>query len=516
MLVAEINGKGVEIKDFQMSFGQTDIPTFDVTLPTRAIAGQDLYLDDIAIYQDDLLIIDGIIKSPFPYPQLPESISNPLFTSLKCDNNLGRLGIEGGLIVHFQDTLVSVALAQLLAGTTLYSWILNDTSTLQDVEITVDVRGKETIWSQIQEVCSQSRYATFVRYGGFNGTEYLLDIGYFRDRKNSPKAVWGDNIIAPPRFQEASQEPIKYIRPISGASADTPVDLDDALNIDATLDNASQDYQILLGQGIIRNNTITKGVAVTRSFNTIKTENDSAPSQAEKDQVALALYRTAAEEMEASQESISLTVKITSADVPNIHDAIWLESKIFEEKYDLYTEQFSIVESFDISGYFRITGITADLRERYEVYNPYTEQFIKNGVYELELVKGDKRVVKSETDILLEKTEKTSQFDNLEAIATGGVLGISNVTVSHSGVSANCNFSGVNTGRTFSFTVPTAPAGATDVTITIKNISPTSYLVKTTTYGTIGGSHVLCVQNETTNDWDITDSATIIVTCIFT
>lgn len=512
-LIALINGKGIPIRTFQMNFTQADIPTFDVTLPTRAIAGQDLYLEDIEIYRDDELIIDGLIRSPFAYPELPTSAANPLFTSLKCDNNLGRLVAEAGLLVHFQDTLVSVAIATLLAGTQLYSWILNDTSTLNDAEITLDLRGKETIWSQLQEVCNQSRYATFVRYGGYNGADYLLDVGYFRDRKNTPKAVWGDNILTPPRFQESSTEPIKYLYPVSGSSSDTPVNLDFALNIDATLDDASQDYQILVGTGSIRNNTITKGIAVRRSFATIKTENTDAPTQAELDQTAIALYRSASEEMEASQESVSISVQITADTVPQIHDAIWLESKIFEQDYDLYTEQINYIESFDISGYYRITGISADLRERYEIWNPYTEQFIGNAVYELELVKGDKRIVKSETDILLEKTENTNLYD---AVSGGVVLGISNVTVQQDTVAANCDYSGPNTGREFAFTIPSAPLGATDVTIIIKDITPSNYAVKTTQYGSIGGTHELCVIDENTGNWNVGDDCSITISCIFT
>lgn len=514
-LFALINGKGIELRDFQMSFTQDEIPTFDVTLPTRDIAGQDLYLEDISIYRDDILIIDGIIKSPNPYPELLESASNPLFTSLKCDNHLGRLAIEAGQIVHFQNVLVSVAITTLLAGTELSSWLLNDTSTLNDIEVTVDLRGRENLWSQIQEVCKQSRNATFVRYGGFNGTEYLLDVGYFRERVNTPKAVWGDNIISPPRFQESDTEPIKYLYPISGSSSDMPVDLDRALNLDPTLDDISQDYQIIVGTGKIRNNNIVKGKSVRLSFDTIKTANDVAPTGAELDETALALYRSGAETLEASESTVSLSVKITCEDAPAIHDAIWLESKIFEEKYDLYTEEFEVIESFDISGYFRIVGITADLRDRFEVYNPYIEDYIGNAVYELELVQGDKRVVKSANDILLEKAQKTDVFDDIVGLVSGGILGISNVTVQHDTVAADCNYTGVLDGKEFEFVVPSPPVGATDVIVTIKDIDPTNYTIKTTQFATLLANHILCVQNSNTLDWDASDDCEIVASFIF-
>lgn len=515
-LVAEIANRAIPLRDFQMNYTQTEIPTFDITIPTRDIVGLDLYLEDVAIYRDGDLIIEGLIKSPYVYPELLPSIANPLFTSLKCDNNLGRLAIEAGALIHFQNTLVSVAIATLLSNAQLSNWILNDTTTLNDIEVTVDVREKETLWSQIMEICAQSRYATFVRYNSFSGGNHLLDLGYFRERRNTPKAAWGDNILEPPRFQEASQEPIKYLYPVSGSSSDTPVSLDDALNIDPTLSAGTQDYQILVGTGSIRNNTITKGCALRRSFSSIKTENDDAPTQAELNEAAIALYRTAAEEMEASQSSASITVKITCEEPPQIHDAIWLESKIFEEGYDLYTEQFELIESFDLSGYFRITGISADLRERFEVWNPYTEQYVGNAVYELELVEGDKRIVKSETDILIDKTQNTGIYDNIEGIAGGGIIGVATVTVQHDTVAPDCNYSGPGTGKTFTFTIPSAPVGATDVIVTVKSVSPSNYNYKTTTYGTIGGTHELCVQNENTSDWDITDDCTIIISVIFT
>lgn len=495
-----------------MNFTQDEIPTFDITVPTRDIVGWDIYLEDVEIYRDDTLIIDGLIRSPFARPELVPSVSNPLFTSLKCDNNLGRLAMEAASLVHFQDTLVSVAIASLLADTALYSWIINDSSTLQDARVTVDLRSKETIWSQIQEVCKQSRFATFVRYGGFNGTDYLLDIGYFRERRNTPKAVWGDNILQPPRFQEASTEPIKFIYPVSGSSSDTPVNLDDALNIDPTLDDITQDYQIIPGTGRIRNNTITKGIAIRKSYNTIKTENTDTPTQDDLNQTAHSLYNSAAEEMEASQNSISLSVQITCEDTPQIHDAIWVESQIFEESYDLYTDQYTLNESFALAGYYRITGITADLRERYEVWNPYTETYVGNAVYELELVAGDKRVVKSEFDILLEKTENTNVYDG---VASGIVRGISNVTVQHDTTPADCNFSGANTGKTFQFTTPAPPVGTTDVTIIVKDVT-SNYSIKTTQYGSLSQNHILCVQNDTSNDWDISDDCTITISFIFT
>lgn len=515
-LVAQINGKAIPLRDFQMNYTQDGVPTFDITVPTRDIVGQDLYLEDVEVYRDGDLIIDGLIASPVVYPALLPSVSNPLFTSLKCDSNLGRLVREAGVLVHFQNTLVSVALTTLLATTQDSTWLLNDTSTLNDIEITLDLRGMESLWAQIQEVCKASRNVTFVRYGGESGGNYLLDAGFFRERVNTPKAVWGDNILEPPRFQEANTEPIRIIYPISGSSSDMPVDLDFALNIDPTLSDPSQDYQILVGTGGIRNNTITKGIIVRREFSAIKTENDDAPTQAELDETALALYRVAADELQNSQESYSLSVKITCEDAPRIHDAIWLESQIFEEIYDLYTEQYEIVQSFNLSGYFRIVGITADLRERYEVYNPYTEQYVGNAVYELELVAGDKKVTQTETEFLLERTQRTDTYDNIQGIASGGILGVASVTVQHDTVPADCNYSGANTGKEFDFTIPSAPLGATSVTVTIQSITPTNYQVKVTNFGTIGGTHTLCVQNTNTSTWNLADDCEITISVIFT
>jgi len=407
---------------------------------------------------------------------------------------------------------VSVAIATLLTDCQFSNWVLNNTVTLNDVTVTVDLRNKESLWAQIMEVCATSRNATFVRYGGYSGGNYLLDIGYFRQRVNVPKAVWKSNILTPPRFQESNDIPIKIIYPVSGASADVPISLDDALAIDPTLNDASQDYQILTGQGAIRNNTITRGIATRREYQSVKTKNDTSPSQAELNETALSLYRVAAQDLEASQSSTSLSVKITSDSVPQIHDAIWFEGKIFETGYDLLTEEFELIESFDLNGYMRIVGITADLRERYSVYNEFTEQFVGNAVYELELVQGDKRITKSAIDILLAKTENTSSYDNLQATVGGGVLGISTVTVQQTAVAANCTYSVGLDGRSFVFTLPSAPVGATSAIIVVKSVSPTNYVYLTTTYGTIGGiDHELCVQNSATSDWTILDDAIIII-----
>lgn len=515
-LYALIGGKAVFLRDFQMTYGQEEIPTFNVTVPTRDIAGQDLYLEDISVWQDGEMIIDGIITTPFIYPELLPSISNPLFTSLDCDNNLGRLAIEAAPLYHFQNTLVSVAISTLLATAQQSSWIINDISTLEDISVTVDLRGKETLWSQLVELCKASRNVTLLRYGGFNGTNYLLDVGFFRTKHNTPKAVWSENVIEPPRFQTANQQPIKILFPVSGASPELPVDLDLALNIDATLDDVSQDYQILVGTGSIRNNLITKGAYVRRVYDSIKTENATSPSSAELNQTALALYRKAAEELEASRSSISLSVKITCEEQPIIHDAIWLESLIFEENYDLLTETFENIQSFRVAGYYRIVGITADFRERFEVWNPYTEQFISNSIYELELVAGDRRITKTATEIILEKTANTTIYDDLQTIVSGGIIRVSEVTVQEIAVSPNCNFSGPATGRNFTFSIPSAPVGSTSAIVQVKDVSPTNYDYTTTQYGNItGDDHILCVQNHSTSDWTILDDCTITISIFY-
>lgn len=511
---AEILSRDIPIRSFQMEYGQNEIPTFDVELPVRYIAGLDLYLEDIKILQDGQEIVRGIVRTPYIIPELQSSISAPLFTKIKCDTMLGHLQKEPSLLVHFQDTLISSALTQLLASATGSNWALGDVSTLSDIEVTIDLRDKETLWSQIIGVIEANRIVTFVRYGGKNDSgTHLLDVGYFRDRPHENKVIVGDNVLEAPQFQFPSQEPIKYFYPVSGKAADQPVDLDLALNIDATLSNASQDYQIDVGVGRIINNKVTKGVAVRRSIDVSKTENDEPPTADELNQLAFSLYNHAVQEMTSSEDTTTVSVKAAMPFMPDIYDACWFEGQVIEEDYDLFTGQVNYIESFSLAGWFRIIGIRADYRERYQQYNPFTEEIVPATVYELQLVRGEKRVNKTEAEEILDMTQSSGYgvYDNVEAANPTVILGSDTMSITRENLVANCTI-GAFDGRLFTFPIPDFE-GASSVIITVTNITD-DYIFQVVTYGTIGDNHIVCVR-PSSGDWTIADDATVTIALLY-
>lgn len=510
---AEILGRDIPIRSFQMEYGQNEIPTFDVELPVRYIAGLDLYLEDISVLQDGQELIRGIVRTPYIIPEMQSSISAPLFTKIQCDTDLGRLQKEPSLLVHFQNELLSAALTQLLASATGSTWSLGDVSTLADREVTIDLRDKETLWSQIVAITEANKTVTFVRYGGSSGGIHLLDVGYFRTRPHYNRVIVGDNVLEAPRFQFPSQEPIKYFYPVSGKAPDEPVDLDLALNITPALANASQDYQIDEGVGRIINNRITKGVAIRRVLDVAKTENDEPPTSDELNELALSLYNTAVQEMTASEDTTSVTVKAMMDTLPDIYDACWFEGQVVEDDYDLFTEQVTQISSFALAGWFRIVGIRADYRERYERLNPFTEQVLPATVYELELVRGEKRVNKTESSEILDMTQTKGYgvYDSVEAVNPTVIIATDTVSVTRSNVAANCTF-GAFDGRKFVFAIPTYPNAVAGI-ITITAITD-GYLAQTLTYGTLGGEHEVCVRPDS-GDWTTSDVATVTITILY-
>jgi hypothetical protein len=519
-LYAVIDNRAIELMGYKSEYNQDEIPTFDVTLPMRYVYDLQIYLQDIAVYRDGELLNAGIIRTPSLFPILKDSISTPITNTLKCDGYLGKIFNEASIEVHFQHTLLSVAIATLLAATTESTWVLNDTTTLEDVEITADLRSKQTLWVQIQEALKASGNVTFIRYGGkTDAGVYLADIGYFNRRFSNQRAVWHDNIISTPRFKEPTMEPIKSYYPISGDSASVPIDLDDALNIDPTLSDPSQDYQIIPGTGRVENNTIDVGIKVRKQISIHKTKNDAPPTQPQMNQTALSLYRRSVREMRlAGRGYVSMSVKIASDVAPIMHEAIWFSGTVFEEDYDLYTEKYSMIPVMEMSRWLRVVGIKADYRERLVETDPLTEKPLPLGVFELDLSSTDVRDNYDSSSIVHDTLDKNDTFDNQSAVVMGdiGIRGIRYVSLHRVGVVANCAYDGPGTGRKFEFTTPAAPTGSTDVIVQVKSVDPIDYPYHVTQNGDLSQNLILCVAGLNGDPWTIADDVTITVSYIFT
>jgi hypothetical protein len=515
-LRAIINGKSVGISSFSMDLRQRQVGTFDLVVPTRDIldiGNTDLYQLDISVVSNEFEIISGLIKTSLAIPDFQNENSHPLLTKLKCDDNFGRLVCVESQLFHFQDTLGSVAIATLLASSGT-NWVLNDTSTLSDIQITLDLRSKENIYSQIQEIVQNMRTPTFLRYGGFDGTNHLLDIGSFDRKINSQYAILGNNIISAPQFSAQTTEPLKRLFPVSGESIDLPVSLSDALNIDPTLSSPTQDFQIV-GESIV-NNTRTTGCSLRRSYSVIKTENDTTPTQTDLNQAALALYRKGVRDIEESEPYYSLTVQVSVDSEPLMHEKFYFEGSVYESIKDDLTGQIDFIKTFELETWLKLVGVKATFNERYETKSEIGVEIPKL-LYELELTSKQEADVFDEFEIINKKLETNTKFDdNVGAGATTiGVLGTATVTVNNFNSASDCVLSSGTLGKTFIFTAPTAPTGSTNAIVTITSINATLE-VNLVQLGNVGTDHILCVSGSGASNWTIVDNETISVTWLFT
>ena len=505
----------IPIVTFKHTIEENTIDVFDVTIPMRYVnsLSQSIYLLPITVLNDGILVTSGIIRTVRLYPTVNTGESEVATVTLKCDGELGRLNCEAGVIQHFQDELISNILTTLLAATTSSVWALNDISTLNDLTMTIDVRGMATLWAQIVKVCEDSNGPTYARYAGFSGGVHLIDFGSFGATQNEPAALLGENILEPPIYNEPTSEPLRVIIPVSGEASDTPVVLSDALNIIPTLSNpANPQYLDVVLQAIV-SNVNANGCREVRSYPLQKTENDAAPTQSELDELALSLYRAAEADIISTEPHLEFEVMIASTVPPIISDAMYFESSLYERDYDIYTGDTNLIPTFSISGWYRVVKIERDSRERSSVMSFLTEKPLDGyDVYRITLTDGTKREIYNPTEIVYNKLRRADSFD--KNISSVGVISVTNQSVNHNGVVGDCNFNGLgpNTGKEFVFPVPPPPAAATAVNVSIEITA--GYLYAITQNAALATALELCVKPNTGN-WGIGDNATVTVTYYF-
>ena len=505
-LQAQIVGRTLPITDLRMTNRQNRVPEFRVTIPAALVAGEDLFLESIAILDNGVQVESGIVSA------LPQSVARDGdigFIQLKCDNELGRLAIEAGSTLHFQHTTMSSAIATLLATAQLSTWAVGDTTTLTNDEITVDPRSKENLWSQIMELVKRAGTPTYVRYGGLSGSTHQLDIGSFAAETDT-YLVEGRNLIDPPRYKQSSREPIKVIYPISGKSSTRPVNLQDALLTEPGL-SSDPDYPLTTDR--IINNTITNGVYIRKTIQAIKAKNDAAATPQAKSEVAVSLYRNAVRIMRESNPYFTLSVECVLPETPQINDMAWVDSIAVEPVYDIYTERTTFVEVRRIQQWLRIVGIDSNFDEPMAETDHMSDMSREGVVYRLQLTSANDDDIYDAAELM------TDAFTNYHANddgAIGTILGQEEVSVTHNGVASDCT-GGWGNGKLFDFTMPTVPAGATDVTVLVTGLDPLSVDYAVNRNAALPGtSFRLCVSGPSGNPWTVSDDVTVTVNYIFT
>lgn len=504
MLFATIAGYRVPILSVSLQDSAGRIGTFDVEVDAGEIPieADGLLYADVLVTQNGTQLAAGFVAA---FPRKSRSRGRWVY-DLSCDTYPGLLAQEMALDIQFQDTLISTALATLLAGTQTTSWSLASIASLNDEPITLDVRDRETIWAQIEMVLDGARYPTFVRYAGESGGVHRLEAGSFGDERRDLPGLTDGLIIGEPRFEQTVKDLIKEIRPISGKVGGAPVPLSEALVIDPTL--ASDPVYPIVGESIV-NQSIARGKRLRRRYTAHKTANTSTPTAQERAEVALSMYWRARREMEAGASPYeNLTVDCVMGALPALHDRIWLSmTGTVQEAFNPLIQQV-VKKTVPIAGWYRVIDIT--VRDAIQMEANGTQGMR----VQLRLTNSDEIDRYDPNSLVMQRFETNDLQDNM-AVASGELARIA-VSVTHSAVSSDCS-AGTYNGKTFDFPMPVVPAGANKVTAVVQSVNPSTCDTGTIVQNAAlpGDNEIRCISGPGPGDYT-GQSITATVVYIFT
>lgn len=492
---------------FSQEYSQKDLPEWEAVAINRDLGqyslSNTLFLEPVRIERNGELLETGFISS-VPVPTIFDGFHSTI--KLLGYNSLGYLWAECSANIHFQNVLVSNAITTLLAFATNTTWALGSTSTLSDIEITIDTRSEKTLWGQLQKVVQESGNPTYLRYGGEIAGTHYLDVGVFDFENPYLYAIHGRNIQSNPKFSLTVKEPLREIIPVSGSSSETPVDVSIALNLDPSL--ATDPDFPLVGTSVI-NQTITRGTCRRISYSIHKSANDVEPTELEQQQVAVSMVRKAQRDLAQSNPRIELDIDIFLPTQPIIHDKCFVSIDEIEGLYDEYTGQYQQSSSFVFEEWAKIVGWKSDYKERYEDYLSFTGQIESLELYSLSLSSGQDVQIDDPYEVIYNETKSYTTQDN--ALSGVGLIAFTDVSVNEQGVISNCVTSALINGRSFNFPIPSLNPSTTS--IQTKLISITSgYSFEITQQASFPSNDlILCVFRQDLANWTVADDCTVII-----
>lgn len=530
-------GKSLSVLSLSMRYAQYEIPSMDLTVPLREIAGQDVYFQDIAFYRDGQLLDSGFIRTPMIVPDLSDSSAK---VRLRCQNDLGRLQCELPVNLRLDNALPWTAIHYLLSTTQQHPWVFGDNRAYPLIqpelpgifthrEITLDVSDARNLWDQLVKIgkATSSRDSSlplFYRAGAARRDFYQLDMGYFGERANTNQIIGGQNTIGPAKINTPTREPIKAILPIPG---DPAITLSDALNINPNLATHPLYPLDATNQSVV-NADLAKGGLIRKTFSDVKPAGDP-PNATQLNQAALALYYRATQAIIDSQPYVNITQSCFLEKPPRLHENIWFDNLITEFEHDPYTGRFQIVESYRLQQWMRIVGIKMDYRERYESLDPYTGRRLPAEIYELELSTSDQRDI-YDPDLVLYDALKIPEDNPIQSvISTHNNMSFGfNAGVTHSGTLADCDFNGMSTGKSFFLPNPlstmgdyvlpllgSGPQPDDDTSFAFSYSRRMAYRLKVTQPASLTTSLALCASGLGGEAWDADDDLSIFTRYIY-
>lgn len=451
-MYVRIAGRDYTLISFEMEKELDTVASFSVEILLEEISSDifDLVLEDIEVYFKDKLIISGFVVDR---PSYELNDQEKIVVSINGNDSLGRLSLKRGKsTAHYQDQLVSGILSDLIGF--IGGWTINyiNYPAVATDKITIDLRGKETLWSQLIEVV-KAVPNLHIRYAGNN----TLEVGEFGTVYEQ-----ADNILSL-SLEEKNVIIYKLVESYGGFSATERINLNLALLDPRTVlhpDYAQFPIQTDGTFYYVVNTAITNGYEVTKKFDLQKTKNDDVPENTQKYQAAYALWLKTVSFMKRHDDSDIYSLSFLrhyDYDV-RLGDKLLIKHPVTQMFYDKRLVLFEIDEELMI----------------YRASLSFDETYGDELVWEFELTTGNYGQNEDSDSELYERLEVLEERTTEDTIQISPVVF---VTDSHNGAElTDCSPAGIINGKTFTFTPTNIPNWATSVFYGVVDRTPTNLI----------------------------------------
>ena len=469
-LLAQLKDRALEVLDFSGSVKQNEVGTFDVTVLAQDVDRDDLLLEPITMFYNGKRLISGIMSEA---PDLQLTTEGKLTIKLRCLDELGRLtNYRAVTTAHFQDQLVTVMISQLLANTS--DWALTDVSTMKDVNVktTIDLRSKDTLFSQIAEIIKAVPQLMF-RYGGYNLAlgKHELHIGYFGQLQ--AQVYQGLNLLNLVEEGRAAKV-YNVLESFADKSDNQRVTLEQVFLAGYAPYLTSPDFvqfpiQLDNGRYVVKNLGEPKGAQISKSFNVFKTSGNATPTPSQLVEVSFALWQASVRFLRKQAKSRRIKATITYETLLDMGNSTWIRAQV-QELVPTPTYEFKLVNTYFIDQPLRCVGMSYGLNLFTDKSIEFEDEVIQ---LVLDLTTGDELATEDDAVELAEKFTNSNAQNKITPPGTP-VLGSEEVIVTHTISDQPDVICAPDTAKEYVFPLPTPPVGATLVTMVLSQVSPPS------------------------------------------
>lgn len=486
-----IDSKIVSLLKVNIKQTLDEVGSFTIEIPSSEIDIRNIRGAEVIVYRNNTQLISGYVHERIGFTLKENGNVN---AKLKCFDELGRLTREAAITtLHIQDTLVTTVIDNILSASQFTSWTRTNVNFENSATetVTIDLRSKDTMFSQIVEVV-KAVPSLHLRYGGVDSFgARVLEIGNFN--QITEQFTQGVNL------QELQMSPLQetqysQIYAVGGLSGDTRVTLANALaDPRYATDPLALQFPIkvnpISGQAYIDHLNSNVENAISKSFNFQKTNNETDVTETEIAEAGYSLWKKAISFIQSYGEFDTYTGAVITNRIPLVGDRAIISSVATERAFNELTMSYDEVEVFEVLADLRIVGVETSLEE-YEMIDEFALARLNNEIIvDFEVTSGEQAQEFDESIILSDEpiSEGTSE-------ANLNLFPVQLVEVAHFGSAVNdCSGGGITNGKLFQFDF-TPPVGATGISYVIVGSTPSNALSTINQSPLVGGTPlILCV-----------------------